>query len=152
LEKPVLLDQDFNEFVRLFLDNDVRFLIVGGYAMAAHGLPRYTGDLDTWVWINEQNAERILNALVAFGFGSLDISVEDFQKPNTVLQLGFPPHRIDVLTGIDGVSFDDAWQRRVIVDVEDIQLPFISREDLIANKRAAARPQDLADVVRFEAN
>lgn len=146
------LDQDFNEFVRLFLDNDVRFLIVGGYAMAAHGLPRYTGDLDTWVWINEQNAERILNALVAFGFGSLDISVEDFQKPNTVLQLGFPPHRIDVLTGIDGVSFDDAWQRRVIMDVEDIQLPFISREDLIANKRAAARPQDLADVVRLEAN
>lgn len=120
--------------------------------MAAHGLPRYTGDLDTWVWINEQNAERILNALVAFGFGSLDISVEDFQKPNTVLQLGFPPHRIDVLTGIDGVSFDDAWQRRVIMDVEDIQLPFISREDLIANKRAAARPQDLADVVRLEAN
>jgi len=148
----VHLDQDFNEFVRLFLDNDVRFLIVGGYAMAAHGLPRYTGDLDTWVWINEQNAERILNALVAFGFGSLDISVEDFQKPNTVLQLGFPPHRIDVLTGIDGVSFDDAWQRRVIMDVEDIQLPFISREDLIANKRAAARPQDLADVVRLEAN
>ena len=144
------LDQDFSEFVQLFLDNDVRFLIVGGYAMAAHGLPRFTGDLDTWVWIDHENAERIMKALTEFGFSSLDITAKDFQSPNLVVQLGFPPHRIDLLTGIDGVEFEEAWKRRIEVGVNGVDVPFIGREDLITYKKAASRVQDLADVARLE--
>lgn len=144
------LDQDFNEFVQLLLANDVRFLIIGGYALAAHGAPRYTGDLDTWLWVNSDNADRVLVVLESFGFGSLNITREDLLNPDTVIQLGYPPHRIDLLTGIDGVSFDEAWNRRVEFEVNGRQVPFISREDLITNKRAVARPQDLADVAKLE--
>ena len=144
------LDQDFNEFVQLLLANDVRFLIVGGYALAAHGAPRYTGDLDTWLWVNDHNADRMLVVLDSFGFGSLNITRENLLKPDTVIQLGYPPHRIDLLTGIDGVSFDEAWNRRMEVEVNGQQIPFISREDLITNKKAVARPQDLADVAKLE--
>ncbi|MBU6233120.1 MAG: nucleotidyltransferase [Acidobacteria bacterium] len=144
------LDQDFNEFVQLLLANDVRFLIVGGYALAAHGAPRYTGDLDTWLWVNDHNADRMLVVLDSFGFGSLNITREDLLNPDTVIQLGYPPHRIDLLTGIDGVSFDEAWNRRMEVEVNGQQIPFISREDLITNKKAVARPQDLADVAKLE--
>ena len=144
------LDQDFNEFVQLLLANDVRFLIVGGYALAAHGAPRYTGDLDTWLWVNDGNADRMLVVLDSFGFGSLNITREDLLGPDTVIQLGYLPHRIDLLTGIDGVGFDEAWNRRMEVEVGGRQVPFISREDLITNKRAVARPQDLADVAKLE--
>ena len=144
------LDQDFNEFVQLLLANDVRFLIIGGYALAAHGAPRYTGDLDTWLWVNDDNANRVLVVLESFGFGSLNITREDLLNPNTVIQLGYPPHRIDLLTGIDGVGFDEAWNRRVEFEINGRRVPFISREDLISNKRAVARPQDLADVAKLE--
>jgi len=146
----VELDHDFNEFVQLLLANNVRFLIIGGYALAAHGAPRYTGDLDTWIWLNPDNAARLLLVLDSFGFGSLDISREDLLNPDTVIQLGYPPHRIDLLTGIDGVGFDEAWNRRVEFEVNGRQVPFISREDLITNKKAVARPQDLADVAKLE--
>ncbi len=144
------LDQDFNEFVQLLLANDVRFLIIGGYALAAHGAPRYTGDLDTWLWVNRDNANRVLVVLESFGFGSLNITREDLLSPDTVIQLGYPPHRIDLLTGIDGVGFDDAWTRRVEFVINGELVPFISREDLITNKKAVARPQDLADVAKLE--
>jgi Nucleotidyl transferase of unknown function (DUF2204) len=140
------MDQDFREFGRLLLEHDVRFLIVGGYAVAVHGAPRFTGDLDTWIWIDRSNAERVLAVLEAFGFGSLPISAADLMSPDLVIQLGYPPHRIDLLTGIDGVEFDEAWHRRVTITVDGDELPFISRDDLITNKKAAARPQDLADV------
>jgi hypothetical protein len=146
----VELDHDFNEFVQLLLANDVRFLIIGGYALAAHGVPRYTGDLDTWLWVNGDNADRMLVVLDSFGFGSLNITREDLLNPDSVIQLGYPPHRIDLLTGIDGVGFDDAWNRRVEFEVNGRQVPFISREDLITNKRTVARPQDLVDVSKLE--
>ena len=144
------LDQDFNEFVQLLLANRVRFLIIGGYALAAHGAPRYTGDLDTWLWVNSDNADRMLAALDSFGFGSLNITRDVFLLPDTVIQLGYPPHRIDLLTGIDGVEFDDAWHRHVKFEINGVLVPFISREDLITNKKAVARPQDLADVAKLE--
>jgi predicted nucleotidyltransferase len=118
--------------------------------VAAHGLPRYTGDLEAWVWIDHENAERIMKSLAEFGFGSLDITAKDFQSPNLVVQLGFPPHRIDLLTGIDGVEFEEAWKHRIEVGVNGTEVPFIGREDLIANKKAAGRAQDLADVTRLE--
>ena len=144
------LDQDFNEFVQLLLANEVRFLIIGGYALAAHGVPRYTGDLDAWLWINGDNADRVLMALESFGFGSLNITREDLLTPDTVIQLGYPPHRIDLLTGIDGVDFDSAWSRHVEFVINGQLVPFIGRDDLIINKKAVARPQDLADVAKLE--
>ena len=143
------LNPDFNEFVASFVDNDVRFLIVGGYALAAHGLPRYTGVLDVWVWVDAENAQRVVAALTSFGFGSLGLEADDFTRPDVVVQLGYPPLRIDVLTSIDGVRFEAAWPRRLIIPIDGLDVPFISRDDLIANKRAADRPQDRADVARL---
>lgn len=143
------LDQDFNEFVGLFLDNDVRFLIVGGYAVAAHGLPRLTGDLDAWIWVGDDNASRVIQALAEFGFGTLGLTVDDFNHRDSVVQLGYPPHRIDILTDIDGVSFESAWEQRIEVEIGGRSVPFIGRDDLIANKRASGRPQDVADVARL---
>lgn len=145
------LDKDFNEFVELFLEHNVRFLIVGGYALAAHGLPRATGDLDAWVWVNPQNAQNILRALNAFGFQNLSLTESDFSKEDAIVQLGYPPFRIDILTSIDGVAFDQAWEKKVVVELNGMKVPFIGREDLIANKKAAGRPQDLADVSRLTA-
>ena len=144
------LDHDFNEFVQLLLANRVRFLIIGGYTLATHGAPRYTGDLDTWLWVNSDNADRMLAALDSFGFGSLNITRDVFLLPDTVIQLGYPPHRIDLLTGIDGVNLDEAWSQRVEFVIDGRHVPFISREDLITNKKAVARPQDLADVATLE--
>ncbi|MEI8370882.1 MAG: DUF6036 family nucleotidyltransferase [Planctomycetia bacterium] len=143
------MDRDFNEFAELLLDHEVRFLIVGGYALAAHGAPRYTGDLDAWLWVDPINATRVLAVLEEFGVGAVDVTIEDLLNPDLVIQLGYPPHRIDLLTGIDGVSFDAAWDRRVEFDIAERRIPFISRDDLIANKVAAGRPQDIADVARL---
>lgn len=143
------LDPDFKEFVESFIAHDVRFLVVGGYAVAAHGLPRATGDFDAWVWIDPLNAQRIVNALADFGFGSLDLSEDDFNREDSVVQLGYPPYRIDIITTIDGVDFDHAWERRMPVDVDDLVLSVIGRDDLIRNKMAAGRAQDLADVERL---
>lgn len=143
------LDKDFNEFVELFLEHNVRFLIVGGYALAAHGLPRATGDLDAWVWVNPKNAQNIMRALNAFGFQNLSLTESDFSKEDAIVQLGYPPFRIDILTSIDGVAFDQAWEKKVVVELNGMKVPFIGREDLIANKKAAGRPQDLADVSRL---
>ena len=143
------LDKDFNEFVALFVSNEVRFVIVGGYALAAHGLPRATGDLDTWVWVSPENARNIVKSLNEFGFSQLGLSIMDFDHPDAVIQLGYPPYRIDILTSIDGVDFEDAWSRRVLIEIDGQSIPFIGRDDLIANKRAAGRPQDIADVARL---
>jgi predicted nucleotidyltransferase len=143
------LDPDFRDFVEHFNANQVRFLIVGGYAVAAHGLPRYTGDLDAWVWVGADNASRILRSLEAFGFSNLGLEESDFNRPDRVVQLGYPPYRIDILTSIEGVDFDGAWERRVLIDLDGIEVPFIGREDLLTNKRVAGRPQDVADVNRL---
>ena len=143
------LDKDFNEFVELFLEHNVRFLIVGGYALAAHGLPRATGDLDAWVWINPENAQNIMRALNAFGFQNLSLTESDFSREDSIIQLGYPPFRIDILTSIDGVAFDQAWEKKIVVELNGMKVPFIGREDLIANKKAAGRAQDLADVSRL---
>jgi len=143
------LDKDFNEFVELFLEHNVRFLIVGGYALAAHGLPRATGDLDAWVWVNPENAQNIMLALNAFGFQNLSLTESDFSKEDSIIQLGYPPFRIDILTSIDGVVFDQAWEKKIVVELNGMNVPFIGRDDLITNKKAAGRPQDIADVSRL---
>lgn len=139
------LSRDFREFVACCVARDVRFLIVGGYALAAHGHPRYTKDLDVWLWIDAGNAERLVGALADFGFASVGLVPGDFTQPGVVVQLGHPPLRIDLLTSIDGVTFDECWPAQVVIDVGGIAVPFIDVEHLIVNKRASGRLQDLAD-------
>ena len=146
------LDKDFNEFVELFVANDVRFLVVGGYALAAHGYPRATDDFDAWVWANLENAVKIVDCLTKFGFGSLNLSTDDVTTLDRVVQLGYPPYRIDIITSISGVEFESAWANRLVVDVDGLNVPFIGRDDLLKNKRATGRPKDLLDVERLTGN
>lgn len=145
-----LLTDDFVEFIECCAARDVRFLIVGGYALAAHGYPRATKDLDVWLMIDPENAERVVSALDDFGMGSVGLTAQDFLEPEIVVQLGYPPTRIDLLTSISGVRFDECWSNRVLVDVGELSVGFISAEDLIRNKRAAGRPQDLVDADTLE--
>jgi hypothetical protein len=139
------LDRDFSEFIACCVARDVRFLIVGGYALAAHGHPRFTKDLDVWVWLDPDNAGRLITALDDFGFGSLGLTPADFADPDVVVQLGHAPKRIDLLTSIDGVGFDECWADHVVLDIGGLAVPFIDVDHLIENKRASGRLQDLAD-------
>lgn len=144
------LSPDFNAFIDACSRNGVRFLIVGGYALAVHGHPRTTKDLDVLVEPTADNADRTMTALTEFGFGGIGLEAADFAEPGAVVQLGYPPLRIDLLTSIDGVAFADAHASRVEIDVDGRSVPFISREHLIANKAATGRLQDLADVERLQ--
>jgi hypothetical protein len=140
-----MLNSDFKEFAELLNANGVEYLVVGGYALAAHGHPRYTGDIDFWVSHERVNIERLLKVLQAFGFDSLGLGAEDFSA-DTVVQLGQPPRRIDLLTGIDGVEFAGCWARRETVSFDGLTLNLIGLDDFKANKRAAGRLKDLADL------
>ena len=140
------LNRDFQEFLRSFVRNDVRFLIIGGYALAAHGHPRYTKDLDVWVWPDPENADRVLAALDEFGFGSLGLEELDFLEPGVIVQLGREPQRIDLLTFATGLEFRAAFENRVLVEIGGVEVPFISVDDLRTNKSATGRLRDLADV------
>jgi hypothetical protein len=126
-------------------DAGAEYLIVGGYALAAHHEPRATKDLDIWVRPSRENAARVRRAIEEFGMPVDKISVEELEKPGLVLQFGFPPHRIDIVTSISGVTFDEAWSGRIVIEIEGKQHPVIGKNDLIRNKRAVARPQDLID-------
>ena len=141
-----MLNEDFKEFVALLNSNQVEYLIVGGYALAAYGHPRYTGDLDFWIGTDPSNAKRVLSALEQFGFGALGIGVEDLTTPDRVIQMGFPPRRIDLLTCIDGVEFASAFARGVTGDADSQELNFISLDDFKTNKRTTGRHKDLADL------
>lgn len=141
-----MLSKDFKEFVALLNAHGVEYLLVGGYAMALHGRPRNTGDLDVWVARSPENAEKLLAALEQFGFGGLGLASVDFTTPQHVVQLGYPPFRIDLLTDIDGVTFEMAWPHRETVVHDGLTLHFIGLDDLKANKRASGRPRDLDDL------
>ena len=143
---PMTLHPDFREFIQLLNDHSVRYLVVGGYAVALHGHPRYTKDLDVWAEADSENIERLLGALKAFGFGSLDLNVDDFLEPDTVVQLGRPAQRIDLLTELDGVAFDDSYATRQEIPIENVSVSFIGLEQLRKNKKASGRHQDLADL------
>ncbi|UCG55875.1 MAG: nucleotidyltransferase [Phycisphaerales bacterium] len=140
------VQQDFKELLVLFNEHKVEYVIVGGYALAFHGAPRYTGDIDILVKAESANAERILTALDAFGFGDLDISAADFEKPGMVVQLGVAPIRVDIVTSITGVSWDEAYSNRVEGKYGDVPVGYISRKQFIANKKAIGRQRDLADL------
>jgi hypothetical protein len=134
------------------LEAAATFLVVGAHAMAVHGVPRATGDIDIWVRPDRENAERVLKALVEFGapVEAMGLTLGDLAKPGTVYQIGLPPRRVDILTEIDGVSFEEAWQSRVVEKVSGLDVPFLSRETLLRNKKASGRTKDLADVELLE--
>ena len=146
-----MLNPDFKEFAELLNAHRVDYLVVGGYALAAHGHPRYTGDIDFWLDRGSDNIQRLLAALHAFGFGSLALKPDDF-APDTVIQLGQPPRRIDLLMGIDGVAFEDCFKRREVISVDGLPLNFIGLDDFKANKRATGRLKDLADLEALDDN
>jgi hypothetical protein len=145
-----VLNQDFKEFIQSLNDNSVWYLLVGGYAVALHGYPRYTKDLDVWVESTAKNAARIIKALQQFGFGSLELKESDFTTPDQVIQLGYPPNRIDILTSLSGVEFSKCYPSRVVEEIDGVHVSFIDLENLKKNKKATGRHQDLADVENLE--
>ncbi|WP_201262719.1 nucleotidyl transferase AbiEii/AbiGii toxin family protein [Deinococcus aerius] len=147
-----MLTADFEDFLRLLNERQVRYVVAGGFAIAAHGTPRYTKDLDVWVEVSPENAERLLLALDDFGMASLGLTSADLEERDMVLQLGYEPNRIDILTGLTGVEFHEAYPRRVLLQLGELRVPFLAREDLIANKRALGRPRDLADIEDLQAD
>ncbi|MEE8130786.1 MAG: hypothetical protein V3T48_10875 [Vicinamibacterales bacterium] len=142
------MNKDFLEFLTALLRADARFLVVGAHAMAAHGVPRATGDLGVWVQPDPENAERVWVALLEFGapVQAIGLSKTDLVSPDMVCQMGVPPQRIDLLTSITGLEFDEAWSTRRLHRVDDLELPFLGRAALLQNKRATGRSKDLVDV------
>ena len=142
-----MLTKDFSEFLGLLNKNKVEYLVIGGYAVAYHGYPRYTGDLDIWFNPEEDNVNKILVSLSEFGFESLNIHQNDLLKPGNIIQLGYPPIRIDLLNNPDGISFSDCFPRRVEQILENgLTINYISLSDLITNKKASGRYRDLDDL------
>lgn len=140
------LNQDFLEFIGLLESNQVKYLIVGGYAVGLHGFPRYTGDIDFFVALDPDNAVKLVDVFQQFGFGEIGLKTEDFLNEKFVIEIGREPRKIQVLTGIDGVTFGDCYSRKIEVEAGGSLMKFISKGDLIRNKIASARPKDLLDV------
>jgi hypothetical protein len=142
----VEVQQDFRDLLALLNKYKVEYLIVGAYALGLHGAPRYTGDLDVLVRPDPINASSIMQALIEFGFGSVGLTAADFEEEGKVVQLGFPPVRVDILTSITGVSWEQAESGRVKGQFGDVTVHYIGRDEFIANKRALGRKKDLADI------
>ncbi len=140
------VQKDFKELLELLNEHKVEYMIVGGYALAYHGAPRFTGDIDIFVHPSHENAKNILSALDDFGFGSLNLTIDDFQDPNSVVQLGVPPVRIDIITSISGVTWEEANIGKKEGFYGDVPVCFLGREQYITNKRASGRKKDLADL------
>ena len=141
-----MFSQDFREFIELLIKNKAEYLIVGGYAVGIHGHPRYTGDLDIWLNATPKNAEQILKSVNEFGFSSFKLNEADFTKPGNVIQLGYPPFRIDLLTELDGVVFEECFKNRKEIIIENLKVNFIGYNDLLKNKKESGRPRDLDDI------
>jgi hypothetical protein len=141
---------DFREWPALLNETEVEYLVVGGYALAQHGAPRFTGDLDVYTRPSQGNARRVAECLDAFGFGSLGLSPSDFQEPGVVVQLGVPPVRINLVTSVDGVSWEEAEANCQLGSLGGVDTRFIGRREFIQTKRASGRPQDLADIAALE--
>ena len=146
-----MLNEDYKEMLQSLADEQVKFLLVGAYALAAHGYPRATMDIDIWVMPSPSNAEAVLRALRRFGSPLHGLTVEDLQKDDTIFQIGVAPRRIDIITGASGLKFDDAFSRSIETDVEGLNIHVPSLDDLIRNKKASGRTKDLADAEALEA-
>jgi hypothetical protein len=146
------VNEDYRDILAALVVQQARFLVVGAHALAVHGYPRGTVDIDIWIEPSVENAERVWRALVAFGarLDDLDIDRDDFTRPDIVAQLGLPPNRIDILTGVSGLTFDGAWSRRVEAPVEGVPVPVLGIDDLVANKKASGREKDRADIRGLE--
>jgi predicted nucleotidyltransferase len=140
------LERDFEDFVVLLNKHRIDYMIVGGYALAFHGKPRHTGDLDIWIDISNENAERMCNVIAEFGMASLGMEKDDFLKKGIITQIGYPPLRIDILNEIDGVNFKDAYTNKLTIDIDGLMINYIGLDDLIQNKTASGHHQDLTDV------
>lgn len=143
------LHQDIREFIALCLSQRVEFLLVGGYALAFHGAPRFTEDIDLMVLVSPGNADKLFKVLSDFGFGGVGITRDDFLEEDQVIQLGRAPNRIDILTGISGVTWEEARASRIPVNLDGLEIHAIGKEELARNKQATGRPQDLADLARL---
>jgi predicted nucleotidyltransferase len=145
-----MLNNDYKEMLQCLSEENVKFLLVGAYALAVHGFPRATKDIDFFVWATPENAAGLIRALARFGAPMEGISESDFSSEGAIFQIGNSPRRIDIITTIDGIKFEGAYANRKLFSIEGLQIPVISLEDLIANKRASGRKQDLADVEKLE--
>lgn len=145
-----MLNQDYKEMLSILLENQVDFLLVGAYAMAAHGFPRATADLDIFIRPDLENAKKVYKALADFGAPMDSVTIDDFKKPGTIFQIGVIPRRIDIINEIDGVSFEEADSDKVIVDIEGLKVPIISKPKLIINKKASGREKDRLDASLLE--
>ena len=147
-----MLNKDYKEMLQILLDNKVRFLVVGAYAMGAYGYPRATGDFDIWVEASSENSEKIYRSLSQFGAPLSDITKTTFCEEGIIFQIGVAPRRIDIITKIDGVDFKKAYHDKQDVEIEDIKIPFLSKEDLIRNKESTGREKDILDVKYLRGN
>jgi hypothetical protein len=145
------MNPNFSDMLSALSEEGAEYLLVGAYAMAVHGVPRATGDIDLWVRPTADNAGRVVRALARFGAPLRDLTIDDLERPGTVFQIGVAPNRIDIMTAIDGLTFEEAWTRRVAASVEGLTIPVIGRADLIRNKRATGRERDRADADQLEA-
>ncbi len=145
-----MLNQDFKEFIQSLNDNHVRYLVIGGYAVALHGHPRYTKDIDIWIEMSHDNAANMVKALEQFGFGSLGLQAADFLAPDQIIQLGYPPNRIDLITTPPGIDFETCYVSRVQIVMDDVTVNFNDLENLKKSKKAAGRQQDLADLENLQ--
>jgi len=141
-----MLNQDFKEFIELLNTHNVEYLVVGAYAVAIYGHPRYTGDIDFWIQTSSENADRLMLVIKDFGFQSLGLTKEDFMNKDCVLQLGYEPNRIDILTSLSGINFDDAYPLRNIITTDQISIQYIDLKSLINNKQATGRAKDISDI------
>ncbi len=145
-----MLNKDYRDILKAFIEEGAEFLVVGAYALAVYGLPRATGDIDLWINNSSDNTSKVWSALEKFGAPLGQIKRKDLEERGIVYQIGVAPSRIDIMTSIDDVEFKDAWNRRFTVAVEGLDIPVLSREHLIKNKRAVGRPQDLVDIDYLE--
>ena len=141
-----MLNRHFQEFIELLEKQNVRYLLIGGYAVGFHGFPRYTGDLDVFIAIDSENAEKLLRVFGLFGFSDLGLEVNDFLEKDIVVEIGREPLKIQILTGIDGVEFEECYDGRAYLDIYDLKIPFIGFDELLKNKEASPRAKDKIDV------
>ncbi|MDY6905689.1 MAG: nucleotidyltransferase [Thermodesulfobacteriota bacterium] len=141
----IVLQPDFKDFLRLLNDNGIRYLLIGGYAVGYHGYPRATNDMDIWIAMDPENADLMVSAVKAFGFDTPELSRDLFLEKNKIIRMGVAPVRIEILTTISGVAFEDCYPKKVIDTIDGIQVPVISLEDLKANKKASGRHKDMDD-------
>jgi len=150
MQEEPLLKKDFSDMIKIFLEEQVQFLLVGGISINLYGYVRTTKDMDLWVQASKENSAKVIAALAKFGAPMQDVSVQDFEKEGMVFQIGVEPIRIDVLTRITGVKFEDAIKNVKIMEIDGINIPTISIQDLIKNKKASGRHKDLADAEVLE--